>query len=236
MKDKLKIKIFADGANFDEMIKFANDQRIKGLTTNPSLMKKAGIVDYEQFSKKVLTFIKNKPISLEVFTDDLQEMKRQAIKIAGWGENVYVKIPITNTKKESTLKLASYLNSLNIKLNITAIFTESQLEEVKNSLNKDIKNYISVFAGRIADTGINPSQTISRAVKIADELKNTEVIWASCRELLNIFDAQRLGCHIITIPHNILSKLDLIGYDLGRYSLDTVSEFYQDSIKAGYKI
>jgi transaldolase len=236
MKDKLKIKIFADGANFDEMIKFANDQRIQGLTTNPSLMKKAGIVDYEQFSKKVLTFIKNKPISLEVFTDDLQEMKRQAIKIAGWGENVYVKIPITNTKKESTLKLASYLNSLNIKLNITAIFTESQLEEVKNSLNKDIKNYISVFAGRIADTGINPSQTISRAVKIADELKNTEVIWASCRELLNIFDAQRLGCHIITIPHNILSKLDLIGYDLGRYSLDTVSEFYQDSIKAGYKI
>jgi transaldolase len=236
MKNNLQIKIFADGADFEEMIKFSKNPQIKGLTTNPSLMKKAGILDYEEFSKKILTHIQDKPISLEVFTDDLKEMERQAIKIASWGSNVYVKIPITNTKKKSTLELAKRLNSLKIKLNITAIFTESQLNEVKKFLDPQIKNYISVFAGRIADTGVNPSKIISKAVSIANNLKNTEVIWASCRELLNIFEADNLGCHIITVPHVILSKLHLVGYDHEEYSLDTVKEFYQDSIKVGYKI
>jgi len=236
MKNKLKIKIFADGANFDEMLKFSKNKLIQGLTTNPSLMKKAGIRDYEKFSKKILKKIKNKSISLEVFTDDLEEMKRQAIKISSWGKNVYVKIPITNTKKESTLELARYLNSINIKLNVTAIFTDTQLEKVRKFLNPKINNYISIFAGRIADTGIDPARIILKAVKITKVLKKTEVIWASCRETLNIFEANKLGCHIITVPNNILSKINLIDYDLEKYSLDTVNEFYQDSLKAGYKI
>lgn len=234
--DSLKVQIFADGADKNGMIEMYNKPYIKGLTTNPTLMKKAGITDYESFAKDILKTVTDKPISFEVFSDDLEEMKRQALKIATWGNNVYVKIPITNTKKESTCALIKELSDSGVKLNVTAMMTLKQVREVVSSLNVEVPSYISIFAGRIADTGIDPVQIMAEAVVIAKEKPKAEVLWASPRELLNIFQADQIGCQVITVSNDILKKLDIVGYDLEEYSLDTVKMFYNDASAAGYTL
>ena len=232
--DSLKVKIFADGADKVGMIEMYNKTFISGLTTNPTLMKKAGIVNYESFARDILQTIKNKPLSFEVFSDDLEEMKRQAYKIATWSDNVYVKIPVTNTKKISTCSLIKELSENGVKLNITAIMTLGQVRDIVLSLNDNISSYVSVFAGRIADTGVDPIFMMAAAVEIAKLKPKAEVIWASPRELLNIFHAEQIGCQIITVTNDILKKLDLLGYDLENYSLDTVKMFYDDATAAGF--
>jgi transaldolase len=234
--DSLKVKIFADGADKIGMIEMYNKPFIKGLTTNPTLMKKAGITDYESFAKDILMTVKDKPLSFEVFSDDISEMKRQAQKIATWGDNVYVKIPVTNTKKVSTCPLIKDLSNDGVKLNITAIMTLSQVRDVVLSLNPEVSSYVSVFAGRIADTGIDPISLMSAAVEITKLKPKAEIIWASPRELLNIFHADQIGCQIITVTNDILKKLDLVGYDLENYSLDTVKMFYNDASAAGFSL
>ncbi len=234
--DFLKVKIFADGADKQGMIEMYNKPFIKGLTTNPTLMKKAGITDYESFAKDMLSIISDKPISFEVFSDEMKEMKRQALKIAKWGANVYVKIPVTNTKKESTCSLIKELSDMGVKLNVTAIMTLEQVRDVVLSLNSEVSSYVSVFAGRIANTGVDPIPIMSAAVEIAKLKSKAEVLWASPRELLNIFQANQIGCHIITVTNDILNKLDLVGYDLEEYSLDTVKMFYNDATAAGFNI
>jgi len=234
--DKLNIKIFADGASFEDMINMNENSMIKGLTTNPSLMKKAGITNYEDFAKKVTREIKKKTISFEVFSDDFDEMEKQAEKISTWGNNVYAKIPITNTKKESACELIKVLNEKKIKVNVTAIMTLQQVEDVYKVLNNSVNNYVSIFAGRIADTGINPEIIISESLKIFKDFKKTEILWASCREIYNIYQADKMGCHIITVPNDILKKTNVVDYNLEKYSLDTVKDFYKDSVEAGYKL
>lgn len=234
--ENLNVKIFADGADKEAMIDMYNKEYIKGLTTNPTLMKKAGITDYESFAKDILKTVKDKPLSLEVFSDDIQDMKRQALKIAEWGENVYVKIPVTNTKSESTAKLVKELSDNGVKVNVTAIMTLDQVKEVVDSLNPDVPAYVSVFAGRIADTGIDPLPLMKEVVRITKAKPLAEVIWASPRELLNVFHADSIGCQVITVTNDILKKLKLVGYDLNEYSLDTVKMFYNDSVSAGYKL
>ena len=234
--DKLKIKIFADGASFEDMMDMNANSNIQGLTTNPSLMKKAGIKNYEEFAKKVTKEIKEKTISFEVFSDDFDEMEKQAEKISTWGNNVYAKIPITNTKKESACELIKVLNEKKIKINVTAIMTLQQIEDVYKVLNNSVNNYVSIFAGRIADTGINPEIIISESLKIFKDFKKTEILWASCREIFNIYQADKMGCHIITVPNDILKKTHIVDYNLEKYSLDTVKDFYKDSVEAGYKL
>ena len=232
----LNIKIFADGADEKEMFRLYESDLIKGLTTNPTLMRQAKIIDYEKFARNILTKIKNKPISFEVFADDFEDMERQAIKISEWQENVYVKIPITNTKGQSSHELVKNLTDRGIKVNVTAIMTTDQVEIVSKALNPKVPSYISIFAGRIADTGIDPSHTISSSLKILKGNNNSEIIWASPRELLNIIQANEIGCHAITVTTSLLDKLKLIDYDLKRYSLDTVKMFYEDALKSGYSI
>lgn len=234
--DNLKVKIFADGANKQDMFEMNSKTFIKGLTTNPTLMKKEGITDYRKFCKDILSTIKEKPISFEVFSDDFREMERQAREIASWGDNVYVKIPITNTKQETCYKIVEKLSKDKIKLNITAIMTLTQVKEVISVLQSEIPSYVSVFAGRIADTGVDPEPLMAEAVKILKSLPASELIWASPRELLNIFQADRIGCQIITVTNDILKKLSLIDYDLNAYSLDTVKMFYSDAVNAGFKL
>ena len=234
--NSLKVKIFADGADKGGMIEMYNKTFIKGLTTNPTLMKKAGIINYESFARDILQTIKNKPLSFEVFSDDLDEMKRQAYKIATWGDNVYVKIPVTNTKKISTCSLIKELSDNGVKLNITAIMTLGQVRDVVLSLNENVSSYVSVFAGRIADTGVDPIFLMSAAVEITKLKPKAEVIWASPRELLNIFHADQIGCQIITVTNDILKKLNLLGYDLENYSLDTVKMFHNDATAAGFML
>ena len=235
LKD-LKIKIFADGANKKDMLEMYSKEFIKGLTTNPSLMKKEGIKDYKNFCVDILKSIKDKPISFEVFSDDFTEMERQALEIASWGENVYVKIPITNTKKETCYKTIEKLSKHKVKLNITAIMTLQQVEEVASVLVPSVPSYVSVFAGRIADTAVDPLPLMTKTVSILKPLPECELIWASPRELLNIFQADSIGCHIITVTNDILKKLPLINRDLNEFSLDTVKMFYNDAIDAGYKL
>ena len=232
----LKVKIFADGANKKNMLDMYSKNFIKGLTTNPSLMKKEGISDYKNFCVDILKSIKDKPISFEVFSDDFTEMERQALEIASWADNVYVKIPITNTKKETCYKTIEKLSKYKVKLNITAIMTLQQVKEVVSVLQPNIPSYISIFAGRIADTGVDPEPLMAEAVKILKPLLESELIWASPRELLNIFQADRIGCQIITVTNDILKKLYLIDYDLNAYSLDTVKMFYNDAVDAGFKL
>ena len=233
---KIKIKIFADGANEEQMIKYNKLSYVKGLTTNPSLMKKEGIKDYTIFAKKILKKIKKKPISFEVFSDNLNEMYIQAKTISSWGSNVYVKIPITNTKNKSCNSIIKKLSDENIKLNITALFTLNQIKSLKKVLNPKSDNIISIFAGRIADTGRNPSSIIKKSIKLFSKFKKTEILWASTREFFNIIEADNLGCHIITVPPDILKKTKLIDYNLDKYSLETIKDFYNDAQKAGYKI
>ena len=232
----LNVKLFADGADKNSMLEMYNKPFIEGLTTNPTLMKKAGITDYENFSKDILRTIKTKSLSLEVFSDEIDEMRRQALKISTWAENVYVKIPISNTKNESTIDLVNELSNEGVKLNITAIMTMKQVEDVVTALNKDSAAYISIFAGRIADTGRDPMPLMKDAVQLAKQKPLSEVLWASTREVYNIFQAEESGCQVITVPNGILNKLNLIDYDLNEYSLDTVKMFYKDATEAGYKL
>jgi len=232
----LKVKIFADGADKTGMLEMNSKSYIHGLTTNPTLMKKVGIKDYEAFAKDILSSVTEKPISFEVFSDDLDEMERQALKIAEWGENVYVKIPVTNTKSVPTYSLVKKLADKGVKVNVTAIMTLEQVRDVVLHLNQDVASYVSVFAGRIADTGIDPVPLMSAAVNITALNKKAEVIWASPRELLNIFQADEIGCQVITVTNDILKKLELVDYDLTSYSLDTVKMFYKDAVEAGFSI
>ncbi len=234
--DQLKVKIFADGADKVCMLEMYEKPFIKGLTTNPTLMKKAGITDYRAFCKDILTSIKDKPLSFEVFSDDFSEMERQALEIASWGENVYVKIPITNTKQLPCYDLVKRLVAKKVKLNVTALMTLDQVKNVVASLDPNVPSYVSVFAGRIADTGYDPVPMMAKAVDILKAAPASELIWASPRELLNIFQADDIGCHVITVTNDILKKLSLVGYDLDQYSLDTVKMFYKDAVDAGFKL
>ena len=232
----LKVKIFADGADKIGMLEMYEKGHIKGLTTNPTLMRKAGISDYKAFAKDILITIKDKPISFEVFSDDFDDMERQALEIASWGDNVYVKIPITNTKQETCYSLINRLSKKGVKINVTAIMTLEQVRNVVKELNPEVPSCISVFAGRIADTGRDPIPLMKEAVQILKENTKAELIWASPRELLNIFQADEIGCHIITVTNDILKKLSLLDYDLDEYSLDTVKMFYNDAQSAGFNI
>jgi len=232
----LNVKIFADGADKVGMLEMAAKSYIKGLTTNPTLMKKAGISNYKAFALDVLKGIPNKPISFEVFSDDFDEMEKQAKEIASWGNNVYVKIPITNTKGELAYDLISRLAKNKVKLNVTAIMTLDQVRGVMKNLNPNVPSYVSVFAGRIADTGCDPIPIMTEAVSILKSNSLAELIWASPRELLNIFQADAIGCQVITVTNDVLKKLDLVGKNLEEYSLDTVKMFYNDASSAGYSI
>ena len=234
--DGLKVKIFADGADRAGMLEMYANPLIKGLTTNPTLMRKAGVTDYEAFARDILSAIRDKPISLEVFSDDFDEMERQALKIASWGKNVYVKIPVTNTKMESSCALIKRLANGGVKVNVTAMMTLAQVRDVVDHLNPDVPSYVSVFAGRIADTGRDPRPIMAATVEIAALNPKCEVIWASPRELLNVFEADAIGCQVITVTNDILKKLSFVGYDLGTYSLDTVKMFHTDAVQVGYKI
>jgi transaldolase len=232
----LKTKLFADGANVDEMARLYQNPLIKGFTTNPTLMAKAGIADYERFAKEVLAIIPDRPVSFEVFADEFEEMHRQAMKIATWGDNVYVKIPVTNTKRERATALISSLSLSGIKVNVTAILTLDQVREVAKALAHGAPSYISVFGGRIADTGRDPVPLMAEAVEILKVGPDIELIWASPRELLNVFQAGSIGCHIITVTADILKKLELVGRDLSEYSLDTVKMFFADACKSGFQL
>lgn len=234
--EDLKVQIFADGADKAGMLEMYTKPYIKGLTTNPTLMKKVGITDYRAFCKDILTSIKDKPLSFEVFSDDFNEMERQAMEIASWGDNVYVKIPVTNTKQETCYALVRKLGAKNVKMNVTAIMTLEQVRDVVAALNPHVPSYVSVFAGRIADTGRDPVPIMAAAVEMLKIAPAAELIWASPRELLNIFHADSVGCHVITVTNDILKKLTLLGYDLDAYSLDTVRMFFNDAVAAGFKL
>jgi transaldolase len=230
----LKVKLFADGADKPTMLQMYRDPRIQGFTTNPTLMHKAGIKDYEGFARDIVQSIPDRSISLEVFADDWENMERQALKIATWGEHVYVKIPVTNTRKEPALNLISRLTRAGVKLNVTALLTLAQVRDVAAALQGGAAAYISVFAGRIADTGRDPVPLMAAAVEMLAPNPDIELIWASPRELLNVFQANEVGCHIITATSDILKKLELIGKNLDEYSLDTVKMFYADAVKSGF--
>lgn len=232
----LRVKLFADGADLSSMIEIASKPHISGLTTNPTLMRKAGITNYTSFAHSALKEIKDKPISFEVFSDDLEEMKEQAEKIASWGDNVYVKVPITNTLGKSTKSVIKYLTENGVKVNVTALMTLEQVEDVVSVLNPEIESFVSVFAGRIADTGIDPMPIMKRCVEALSINTKSELIWASPRELLNVFQADQIGCQIITATNEILAKLELCGRDLTQYSLETVLMFHNDAQSAGYTI
>ena len=232
----MNVKLFADGADKDGIMEMYKNPFIDGFTTNPTLMKIAGVKDYILFAKDILKEIKDKPVSFEVFADELSEMEKQALEIASWGSNVYVKIPICNTKRESTGSLIEILSNQNVKLNITAILTLDQVKTVANSLNPNQSAFVSVFAGRIADTGHDPIPYMKEALKILSPNPKAELLWASPREVLNVYQAQEIGCHIITATNSILKKLKLFNKDLDEYSLETVKMFYNDAKKAGYNI
>ena len=233
--EDLKVKIFYDGSDKKDMLDMNNKNFIKGFTTNPSLMKKAGINNYKSFAKDILGTIKEKPISFEVFSDDFYEMEKQAMEIASWSNNVYVKIPITNTRKKNSKELIKRLTKKKVKLNITALMTLEQIKSILSVLNKDVPSIISVFAGRIADTGRDPIPLMTNCLKEIKINPKSELLWASSRELLNIFQADQIGCHIITVSKDIIKKIRMVGYDLEEYSLDTVKTFYEDSVKASFK-
>lgn len=235
LKD-LKIKIFSDGAEIKSMIEVYKGGIVKGFTTNPTLMQKNGISDYETFAKEVLKNIKDMPISFEVFSDEFNEMERQAKKIASWAKNITVKIPISNTRKESSIPLIKKLSSDGLSLNITAILTLDQVRAVKEVLNPNVYNIVSVFAGRIADTGRDPMPYMIEARKILKPLQNTDLLWASSRELLNIFQAEACDCQIITVTNDIIKKLKMVNKDLDELSLDTVKMFREDAMNAGFKL
>jgi transaldolase len=233
----LPIKIFADGADREGIAALYAKPYIKGLTTNPTLMRKVGIADYEKFARDVLEIVKEKPISFEVFSDEFPEMRRQALMIGKWQENVYVKIPITNTRAESALPLITELSAEGVKLNITAILTREQVEGVAAAVTREVPCVVSVFAGRVADTGVDPLPLMKDSLGMLRELPEAELLWASVREVLNIFQAAACGCDIVTVPHDILDKVaKLGGMDLAELSLDTVRMFHSDAVAAGFKL
>jgi len=234
--NELTIKIFADGADKAGMLEMHDKPFIKGLTTNPTLMRKAGIKDYRSFAHDILQSIPDLPISFEVFSDDFAEMERQAMEIAAWGDNVYVKIPVTNTHRKPSYALINKLSHAGIKVNVTALMTIEQVRDVVMNLAHDTPSYISVFAGRIADTGRDPIPIMMAAVEALRVSPHTELIWASPRELLNVFQADAIGCHVITATNDIIKKLELVGHDLEDFSLDTVKMFYDDACSAGYRL
>lgn len=232
----LNVKIFADGADKAAMLELYAKPWISGFTTNPTLMRKAGIHDYEAFARDILRCIPDRPISLEVFADEFDEMERQARIIASWAENVYVKIPVTNTRREPALDLICRLSHSGVKVNVTALLTLAQVRDVVQALGGGAPSCVSVFAGRIADTGVDPVPLMSAAVEMLRMHRDMELIWASPRELLNVVQASQIGCHIITVTNDILKKLDLLGRDLADYSLDTVKMFYDDACKSGFTL
>ena len=234
--DDLHVQIFADGADRDAMLELAAQPHIAGLTTNPTLMRKAGITDYRAFALSVLSEIREKPISFEVFSDDFREMERQAHEIASWGENVYVKIPVTNTRAESSAKLIRRLAKAGVKQNVTALMTLGQVAEVATALGSDAPAFVSVFAGRIADTGRDPMPMMAAAVELLRPYHHQRLIWASPREVLNIIHAETVGCHVITVTHDLLKKLGTLGKDLSQYSLETVQMFHTDAQAAGFTL
>jgi transaldolase len=234
--EDLSVKIFADGADKAGMLEMYAKPFIKGLTTNPTLMRKAGIANYRAFAKDILSHINDKPVCFEVLADEFSEMERQALEMAGWADNVYVKIPVTNTNRETSRPLVKRLADRQVKLNVTAITTLAQLEEVMVALNPTTPSYLSVFAGRIADTGIDPLPLMQKAVGMLKAISKAELVWASSREIFNIFQANAIGCQVITVTNDILNKLSLIGYDLTEYSLDTVKMFYDDARRAGFSL
>jgi transaldolase len=234
---KLSVKIFADGADKAGILQLNANPLIQGMTTNPTLMRKAGIKDYEAFAKDVLQSVTEKPISFEVFSDEFPEMRRQAMKIVAWGRNVFVKIPITNTRAESSLPLVKELAKEGVQLNITAILTLAQVRGVAEVLNPAVPSVVSVFAGRIADTGVDPEPMMRASGALLSEQPKAELLWASVREVLNIFQADACGCRIVTVPHDILGKaLKMVGTDLTALSLDTVKMFATDATAAGFSV
>lgn len=232
----LRIKLFADGADLDGMIKMYDNPLIKGFTTNPTLMRKAGVQDYEAFARKVLAAITDRPVSFEVFADDLPTMAAQARVIASWGANVNVKIPVTNTKGTFTGPIIEKLSAEGVQLNVTAVFSLDQVRAVTAALAAETPAIVSVFAGRVADTGLDPMPLMADALKIMEGKPKAELLWASPRELLNIFQADQVGCHIITATNDLLGKLAGVGKDLEVFSRETVDMFYGDAQAAGYTI
>jgi len=233
----LPIKIFADGADLEGIIDLYQKPFIQGLTTNPTLMRKVGITDYEVFARSVLEKVTDKPISFEVLSDEFAEMHRQARKIQDWQENVYVKIPITNTRGESALPLITELAGEGVKINVTAILTLPQVRGVAGALKKEVPSVVSVFAGRVADTGTDPLPLMKESLKELDSLPLAELLWGSVREVLNIFQAATCGCHIVTVPYNILDEVSKLGgMDLTELSLDTVRMFHRDAVAAGFRL
>jgi transaldolase len=232
-----KVKIFADGADRASILELAQNPAVKGFTTNPSLMKKSGVKDYQAFCQEILTQITKHPISFEVFADDFQEMHRQAMEINSWGQNVYVKIPITNSKGQSSLELIKSLSHQKVKLNVTALFTWEQIAETVTALQGGAPSVVSVFAGRIADTGRDPMPLMTKAAKLCRETdQNIELLWASSREFFNLVQAELSGCHIITCTTDIIKKLTMLNKDLAELSLETVKTFKSDSDLAGFKL
>lgn len=233
---ELKVKIFGDGADLAGIQELSKKPFIKGFTTNPTLMRKAGVRDYQEFALQVLRLIPDRPVSFEVLADDADTMESQARHIATWGANVYVKIPVTNTRREPMYDLARRLSHDGIQINVTALLTLKQVREVTKALHGGAPSNVSIFAGRIADTGRDPVPVMAEAVSILRDNPQSELIWASPRELLNIYHADQCGCHIITVTNDILAKLKLVGKDLADYSLETVQMFFNDAEKAGYTL
>jgi len=234
--DNLKVKIYADGADRDGMLEMYAKSHIQGFTTNPTLMKKAGITDYKAFAHEILQAIPDRPISFEVFADEFTDMERQALEIKTWGENVYVKIPVSNTRQEMAYDLIERLSGAGVHLNVTAILTLEQVQNVADALKDGPDSIVSVFAGRIADTGLDPVPVMQKALTLLEVAPKAELLWASPREVLNIYQADNIGCHIITATNDLLRKLALGGKDLAEYSLETVQMFYDDAQSAGYTL
>lgn len=234
--DSLSVKVFADGADLDSILALAENPRIAGFTTNPTLMWKAGLTDYRDFAERLLERITTHPISFEVFADDVDEMRRQARLIASWGNNVYVKIPVTTTSGESMAPLVRELSEGGVKVNVTALFTTAQVELFTAAVKDGAPSYLSVFAGRIADAGIEPLPIMAQAVNIMLDAPRAELIWASPREILNVVQADQVGCHIITMTHDLLAKLGSLGKDLDQFSLETVQMFHRDAQSAGFTL
>jgi transaldolase len=232
----LSVKIFADGADKAGMLEMYANPRIKGFTTNPTLMSKAGVNDYRTFAHEIIEAIPDRPISLEVLSDEFDEMEQQALEISSWGDNVYVKIPVTNTRQKPSYDLMRSLAHVGVKVNVTATMTLDQVRDVSAALADGPSCYVSIFAGRVADTGRDPVPIMAAAVELLRPYPNLELVWASPRELLNVFQADAVGCHIITVTNDILRKLPLVGKDLHEYSLDTVKMFYNDARQAGYDL
>ena len=234
--DTLQVKLYADGADRKGILEMYEKPYIQGFTTNPTLMKKAGITNYEEFARDILRAIPDRPISFEVFADEFDEMERQALEIATWGSNVYVKIPVSNTQQQPSYELIERLSEQAVQLNITAILTLDQVREVATAVRNGPGCIVSVFAGRIADTGVDPVPVMREALGILQLAPQAELLWASPREVLNIYQADAIGCHIITATNDLLRKLSLVGKDLGEYSLETVRMFYNDAKNASYQL